>query len=41
MTIRLSREVVERFGATGDGWQSRVHAALQDWLDKHPRGSVQ
>jgi len=41
ITIRLSREVVERFRATGDGWQSRVDAALQDWLDKHPRGSVQ
>ena len=41
ITIRPSREVVERFRATGDGWQSRVDAALQDWLDKYSRGSVQ
>ena len=32
ITIRLSRDVVERFRATGDGWQTRVDAALQDWL---------
>jgi uncharacterized protein (DUF4415 family) len=41
ITIRLSRDVVERFRATGDGWQSRVDAALQDWLKKQKRGSVQ
>jgi uncharacterized protein (DUF4415 family) len=41
ITIRLSRDVVERFRATGEGWQSRVDAALQDWLKKQKRGSVQ
>lgn len=35
ITIRLSPEVVERFRATGDGWQTRVDAALQDWLTEH------
>jgi uncharacterized protein (DUF4415 family) len=35
VTIRLSRDVVERFRATGDGWQTRVDAALQDWLRTH------
>ena len=35
ITIRLSRDVVERFRATGDGWQARVDAALQDWLKRH------
>jgi uncharacterized protein (DUF4415 family) len=35
ITIRLSRDVVERFRATGDGWQGRVDIALQDWLTKH------
>ena len=30
ITIRLSRDVVERFRATGDGWQTRVDTALQD-----------
>jgi len=41
ITIRLSRDVVARFRATGEGWQSRVDAALQDWLKKQKRGSVQ
>lgn len=35
ITIRLSPEVVQRFRATGDGWQTRVDAALQDWLKTH------
>ena len=35
ITIRLSPDVVQRFRATGDGWQTRVDAALQDWLRKH------
>lgn len=35
ITIRLSPEVVNRFRATGDGWQTRVDAALQDWLKSH------
>ena len=35
ITIRLSPNVVQRFRATGDGWQTRVDAALQDWLKSH------
>ncbi|WP_301103406.1 BrnA antitoxin family protein [Propionivibrio sp.] len=35
ITIRLSQEVVERFRASGDGWQTRVDAALKDWLSTH------
>jgi uncharacterized DUF497 family protein len=35
ITIRLSREVVERFRESGDGWQTRVDAALREWLKKH------
>lgn len=35
VTIRLSRNVVESFRSTGDGWQTLVDAALQDWLKKH------
>ena len=35
VTIRLSKNVVESFRATGEGWQTRVDAALQDWLKKH------
>ena len=32
ITIRLSREVVDQFRATGDGWQTRIDTALQEWL---------
>lgn len=35
VTIRLSPEVVQRFKSTGAGWQTRVDAALQDWLKTH------
>lgn len=35
VTIRLSRDVVEQFRASGDGWQTRVDAALKDWLKTH------
>ena len=35
ITIRLSREVVETFRASGDGWQTRMDAALKDWLKDH------
>jgi uncharacterized protein (DUF4415 family) len=35
ITIRLSREVVEQFRASGDGWQTRVDTALKDWLKTH------
>ena len=35
ITIRLSREVVERFRESGDGWQTRVDAVLREWLKKH------
>jgi uncharacterized protein (DUF4415 family) len=29
VSIRLDREVVEHFRATGDGWQSRINATLK------------
>ena len=35
ISLRLSAEVLEQFRATGDGWHSRVDAALKDWLDSH------
>jgi uncharacterized protein (DUF4415 family) len=34
-TIRLSSDVVQAFRATGYGWQTRVDAALKDWLSTH------
>lgn len=35
VTIRLSQEVVQAFRATGAGWQTRMNAALKDWLKTH------
>jgi uncharacterized protein (DUF4415 family) len=35
ITIRLSSEVVTPFRATGAGWQTRLDAALKDWLKTH------
>ena len=35
ITIRLSPDVVGAFRATGQGWQTRVDAALRDWLKTH------
>ena len=29
ITLRLDREVIERFKATGQGWQTRINAALR------------
>lgn len=40
ITIRLSPEVVQPFRATGEGWQSRLDAALKDWLKSHKPASV-
>jgi uncharacterized protein (DUF4415 family) len=34
-TIRLSPDVVQAFRASGDGWQTRIDAALRDWLRTH------
>ena len=35
ITIRLSRDVVDTFRSTGDGWQTRIDSALKDWLKTH------
>ncbi|MDR2244968.1 MAG: BrnA antitoxin family protein [Burkholderiales bacterium] len=36
ITIRLSRDVVTQFRATGDGWQTRMDAALRQFIAEHP-----
>jgi uncharacterized protein (DUF4415 family) len=38
ITIRLSPEVVQRFCATGEGWQARMDATLKDGLARHAPG---
>ena len=35
LTMRYDVEVVEAFRATGKGWQTRMNAALKDWLKTH------
>lgn len=37
ITIRLSREVVDSFRASGAGWQTRMDEALKEWLKIHEK----
>jgi uncharacterized protein (DUF4415 family) len=37
VNIRLDAEIVEQFRATGRGWQTRLNAALKEWLKAHSR----
>ena len=34
-TIRLSRDVIDHFKSGGRGWQTRIDAALREWIAKH------
>ena len=38
ITIRLSPEVVQTFRESGEVWQTRMDAALKDWLKTHNVG---
>ena len=35
-TIRLSPDVLEKFKATGDGWQTRIDTSLRQFISEHP-----
>ena len=35
VNIRLDADVVDAFRASGRGWQTRLNAALKDWLKRH------
>lgn len=35
VTIRYDRDIIEAFRASGDGWQTRMNAALREWLRDH------
>ncbi|WP_341648942.1 BrnA antitoxin family protein [Thauera humireducens] len=35
LTVRYDADVVEAFRSTGKGWQTRMNAALKDWLKTH------
>ncbi len=34
-TIRFDRDILAAFRAAGPGWQTRMNAALRDWLETH------
>ena len=34
VSLRLSQRVIESFRAGGPGWQTRINAALEEWLDR-------
>jgi len=35
LTVRYDPEVIEAFKASGPGWQTRMNAALKEWLQTH------
>lgn len=35
VNLRLDPDVIAAFRATGRGWQTRLNAALKDWLKNH------
>lgn len=36
VAIRLDVDVPDAFRASGPGWQTRMNAALREWLKEHP-----
>jgi uncharacterized protein (DUF4415 family) len=36
VAIRFDRDVLIAFRASGAGWQTRMNAALKEWLASHP-----
>lgn len=34
-TVRFDTAILDTFRATGPGWQTRMNAALADWLKDH------
>jgi uncharacterized protein (DUF4415 family) len=39
VTVRYSLHVLDYFRSTGPGWQTRMDAALKDWVAQHRQGS--
>ncbi|WP_379060361.1 BrnA antitoxin family protein [Pectobacterium brasiliense] len=40
VSIRYSPEVIAAFKATGRGWQTRMDAAMSDWLKNHSPNDI-
>lgn len=36
-TVRFDRDILEAFRAGGAGWQTRMNAALREWLESHQK----
>jgi uncharacterized protein (DUF4415 family) len=39
-TIRFDRDILAAFKDSGPGWQTRMNAALRDWLKTHSAAQV-
>jgi uncharacterized protein (DUF4415 family) len=35
VSLRLDESIINAFRSSGRGWQSRVNAALHEWLENH------
>ena len=35
ITLRLDSDIVAHFRASGNGWQTRINAALKSWVRTH------
>lgn len=35
ITLRLDADLVAKFKASGDGWQTRINDALKNWAQSH------
>lgn len=35
VTLRIDEDVVEKFKASGSGWQTRINDALKSWVQTH------
>jgi uncharacterized protein (DUF4415 family) len=35
VTLRLDAQILEKFKATGNGWQTRINDVLLDWAKHH------
>lgn len=40
-TIRLDRDILNTFRAEGPGWQTRINAALREWLEGRAESAVE
>lgn len=41
LNMRIDPDVLDRFRSSGPGWQTRINAALADWLKTHRPEEIQ